>query len=73
MTLVLEAVPSNKRDPWAGCSGVLASFCRETERSIWGQPLPGASLWTTAPVSVRDEQPCRNGPDCTEQLGVIRR
>lgn len=31
-----------------------------------------AALWATAPVSACDEQPRKNGPDCTEQLGVIR-
>ncbi|KAJ8790165.1 hypothetical protein J1605_004632 [Eschrichtius robustus] len=27
----------------------------------------------TDPVSACDEQPHKNGPDCTKQLGVIRR
>lgn len=50
----------------------LEAFVGSLREATGASRFPEASLQATAPVSVRDEQPRKNRPDCTEQLGVTR-
>lgn len=50
----------------------MEAFTGSQREATGASHFPEASLQATAPVSVRDEQPRKNGPDCTKQLGVIR-
>jgi hypothetical protein len=76
--LCSELIPSNKRHLYVFCIGVLrkAQPLEAFAENIVKQPGPATSrrlLSRPQPLSQHDEQPRKNGPDCKEQLGVIRR